>query len=174
MPEPVSSPESEHVETVANAMRDLSDGATRYLGHLRAYLGMSRSDLDALRLIASHCAEGDPLSPSELARKLGLSNAATSALLDRLEEADHIDRELVEGDRRRRRITIHDQSAQLAEDMFAPLDGRVSEALSEFDAAELALIAQGFDRLAQAVTDANEEVGAPDFVLPTDEDAFPF
>src|SRR4028119_1051891 len=60
-----------------------------------AALGVGRSDLRALNLL-----EHGPLGPSALADALGLSRAAVTALLDRLEAAGHVGRTPAPGRRR--------------------------------------------------------------------------
>lgn len=153
------------IEALVGGVRELCDAQDRYLGHLRIYLGMGRSELYALRLIAKRCADERPISPTQLARELGLSNAAATALLDRLEVAGHITRELVASDRRRRDVRITPGSALLASDMFGPLEGSFAAALRRFSDADLAAAQAVLDALVRAAKDAGSEVGAPDFVL---------
>ena len=61
---------------------------------------MSEKDAVALRLLLEAERAGQPLGPGELARKLGISSASTTTLLDRLTRSGHVRREPHPTDRR--------------------------------------------------------------------------
>ena len=58
---------------------------------------MNVSDMRAILLLS----ERGPMGGAELARRLGISSAATTVLVDRLERAGHFERVRDTGDRRR-------------------------------------------------------------------------
>ena len=85
-----------------------------------AALGVGRSDLRALNLL-----EHGPLGPSALADALGLSRAAVTALLDRLEAAGYVVRTPAPGSRRA--VQVHLQPATWAAfaRVYRPIGERV-------------------------------------------------
>lgn len=59
---------------------------------LRASSGLGSNDVVVLRLVVDADADGHLLTPSDIAKTLGTSSAATTAIVDRLEVAGHIRR----------------------------------------------------------------------------------
>lgn len=100
--------------------------------------GMHVTDLSALLAVMQADRAGEPLTPGRLGRRLGLSSGATTAVIDRLERADHVRR--ARDDRDRRKVTLHYGSAadQVASAFFGPLGARMEALLDGYSAAELA------------------------------------
>jgi DNA-binding MarR family transcriptional regulator len=119
-----SSPESgacgvcdtDHIEDVerefAMAIRSVGHVFEQYrAAFVRKVYGVGPSEgtvLGELRL-------SDALTPSELARRVGLTPAATTEVLDRLERAGHVERGPHPGDRRKVLVTITRDSRELIE-----------------------------------------------------------
>ena len=77
-------------------------GASRALTVRAAQaMGMNTTDMAALHLLA----EFGPMGTTGLARRLGISQAATTVLVDRLERAGHVERVRDTADRRRVVVT---------------------------------------------------------------------
>lgn len=90
------------------------DPAVRVLNALRAYrsaeaemrrrsrdsMGMGEKDILALRYLLEAHRSGSLMTPGELARRLGISTASTTTLLDRLTRSGHVRREPHPTDRR--------------------------------------------------------------------------
>ena len=102
--------------------------------------GMHPTDLQALLAVMQAEAAGVPLTPGRLGEHLGLSSGATTAVVDRLERADHVRRE--RDDRDRRRITLHYGAAAAAVGgaFFGPLGARIEHVLAGFTPDELAVV----------------------------------
>ena len=102
--------------------------------------GMHPTDLQALLAVMQAEAAGAPLTPGRLGEHLGLSSGATTAVVDRLERADHVRRE--RDDRDRRRITLHYGAAAAAVGgaFFGPLGARIEHVLAGFTPDELAVV----------------------------------
>jgi DNA-binding MarR family transcriptional regulator len=102
--------------------------------------GMHPTDLHALLAIMQADAAGAPLTPGRLGEHLGLSSGATTAVVDRLERAEHVNR--VRDDRDRRRITLHycTAAAAVGRAFFGPLATKIDRVLAGFDAAELTAV----------------------------------
>lgn len=67
---------------------------------LRSSLGLGGNDIAVLRLVVDADADGHLLTPSDVARTLGTSSAATTAIVDRLAGAGHVTRTPNPNDRR--------------------------------------------------------------------------
>ena len=102
--------------------------------------GMHPTDLQALLAVMQAEAAGAPLTPGRLGEHLGLSSGATTAVVDRLERAEHVRRE--RDDRDRRRITLHYGAAAAAVGgaFFGPLGARIEHVLASFTPDELAVV----------------------------------
>jgi len=100
--------------------------------------GLHSTDLTALLAVMQADRSGEPLTPGRLGRYLGLSSGATTAVVDRLERADHVRR--ARDARDRRRVTLHHGSAaeQVGSSFFGPLGARMDAVLAGYDTAELA------------------------------------
>lgn len=98
---------------------------------------MHVTDLSALLAVMRADRAGEPLTPGRLGRRLGLSSGATTAVIDRLERAEHVRRARDEQDRRR--VTLHYGAAadRVAIAFFGPLGTRMDALLDGFDPAEL-------------------------------------
>jgi Transcriptional regulators len=96
-----------------------------------AALGVGRSDLRALNLL-----EHGPLGPSALADALGLSRAAVTALLDRLEAAGYVVRTPAPGSRRAVQVHLQPSTWAAFARVYRPVGERVrsvGDALGEDD-----------------------------------------
>jgi DNA-binding MarR family transcriptional regulator len=99
--------------------------------------GLSDSELAALEHLAA-----EPLGPAELARRLTISTAAATGVVDRLEQRGHVERRPHAADRRRVAVSLTDSG-------YADLRARLSETFDAllvwdagFDEDERALVAR--------------------------------
>jgi DNA-binding MarR family transcriptional regulator len=83
-----------------------------------------------------------PLSPSELAAATGLTNAALTAVMDRLEQAGLVARRQDPTDRRRLLVDLTASARRAAGETFAGLFRRLDELLGRYSDAELATIVE--------------------------------
>jgi DNA-binding MarR family transcriptional regulator len=118
-------------ETVA--LRDLATAGSEASTALARRMAMHPTDLAAMSHIAYAV---EPLGPGELSARLGITPAATTDLVDRLEAAGHVLRERNPDDRRRVRLvptetTKAEVRRQLA-DLLDRLDA-VSEGFTRTD-----------------------------------------
>lgn len=102
--------------------------------------GLHATDLAALIAVMQADRAGVPLTPGRLGAHLGLSSGATTAVVDRLERADHVHRARDERDRRC--ITLHygDAADALGAAFFGPLGTRMDEMLAGYSDADLAVV----------------------------------
>lgn len=97
------------------------------------------------------------LTVGELAQRLGLSPAAATALVDRLETAGHVGRTRDVADRRR--VTLHMQARalELATAFFVPLGKLMREAAEDLSDGDLARATSVIRQMAAAVTKARKQ-----------------
>jgi DNA-binding MarR family transcriptional regulator len=101
------------VDQIVRVMESLGrwhDAAARMSAASERYMKLNHTDMRALRyLIAAHN-QGIVATPGSLAGYLGISSAATTKLLDRLERAGHITRSPHPTDRRALAIAVTEHS----------------------------------------------------------------
>ena len=102
--------------------------------------GLHATDWAALLAVMQADHAGRPLTPGRLGDHLGLSSGATTAVIDRLERATHVQR--ARDVRDRRRVTLHyaGEAARLAEAFFRPLATRMDAMLAGYTPDELAVV----------------------------------
>jgi DNA-binding MarR family transcriptional regulator len=124
-------------------LADLLHGLTKRLRHAQAGrlapLGLTPAQERALRMITR---SGEPLRMTELADKLGVVPRSVTTVVDALEAAGLVRREIDPGNRRAIRLhltergvavrqELRDARRQAAEDLFAPLSEDERATLSE-------------------------------------------
>jgi DNA-binding MarR family transcriptional regulator len=110
-------------------------------------MGMHPTDLAAMGHIAF---AGEPMGPGEVGARLGLSPAATTELVDRLEVAGHLARERDTVDRRRvRLVPTASARTEVSEQLRGLLDA-LGELVETFDAEERAVVLRFLDGATEA------------------------
>ncbi|MFC9517067.1 MarR family winged helix-turn-helix transcriptional regulator [Nocardiaceae bacterium NPDC056970] len=105
-------------------------------------------DVDLAGLEAmDHLMSSGPATPTELARKLEISTAAMTLVLNRLEASGHVARERHPSDGRKLIVTASESSAQEAYERVAPLIDGVEGLIESLSAAERAVVGSFLDRL---------------------------
>lgn len=104
------------------------------------HMGLHVTDAAATVEILRAEQRGQPLTPAQLATRLGLTRGSTSVLLNRLEDAGHITR--IRGHADRRKVTL-ESSAMVhttADAFFAPLRARIDAAIGGYTSDELDVV----------------------------------
>lgn len=101
------------------------------------WLGLHSTDAEALIEILAAEERGEALSPARLSERIGRSNPATTALLNRLEQAGHLVRTREHADRRVVTVRSSPEVQALADEFFGPLGERVDAVLARYPASEL-------------------------------------
>lgn len=97
--------------------------------------GLSESELHSLR----HLLAG-PIGPNDLARKIGVTSAASSGIVDRLESRGHVTRHAHATDKRRTVVSISDSGrAEVLAQMRPMFEGLVA-ADAKLDDAQRAVV----------------------------------
>lgn len=131
-PEAGATPDAEHRERVLDGLRAHGAISTELSRRFAGSLGLHPTDASALLEILEAEERGTPLSPARLSERIGLTSGATSSLLNRLEEAGHIERSRVHADRRI--VTLHSTSGvqDVAHAFFDPLGVRLNALMSAY------------------------------------------
>jgi DNA-binding MarR family transcriptional regulator len=111
-------------------------------------LGINRTDGRALDIIDR---EG-PLTAGKLAERTGLTTAAVTAMLDRLEKAGYARRAADPADRRRVMVEVTPLMQQRAWEIYGPLGEMGGEQVEKYTTKELELLIE-FNRLTQEVNE---------------------
>lgn len=119
-------------------------------------LGMGRSDLRCLDVLSQR----EKVTAGELAQAVGLSPAALSAALRRLQARDYIVRDHAEHDRRTVYVRMTDTAVELTAQSFAAVHALTIDALSDLDPTELTTVTNVAHHLATAISASLQHDGA--------------
>ncbi|KRB35222.1 hypothetical protein ASD93_15535 [Microbacterium sp. Root180] len=111
---------------------------------LQSHLTVNPTDLEAME----HLLSSGPLGPSELARRLHVSTASTTTVVDRLVALGHVTREAHPTDRRGVLVVPTDASRRRAMSVLMPMILDIDAVLDRYPAEERSVIT---DYLAQVV-----------------------
>ncbi|WP_433054416.1 MarR family winged helix-turn-helix transcriptional regulator [Dactylosporangium sp. CS-033363] len=146
-------------DELIDLLRRFNVEADRFVDVFARAHGLHRTDMNAIAHIWRAAEDQEPLTPGELARRLSLSPAATTALLVRLERAGHVERRPDPTDRRRINLDIQPKARALAAEFFAPLGVHMRAALEQFTPAQIdatnQVIKQALEATARAADEAN-------------------
>ncbi|MCF6471404.1 MarR family transcriptional regulator [Nonomuraea sp. MG754425] len=143
-------------------MRALNVESDRFAERFAALHRLHRTDLNALVAILDAGRAGTPLTPGGLGAALNLSPPATTALIDRLEQAGHVERRRSATDRRKIEVVLNEQAARLARRFFAPLGRHLSAAIAAFTPEERQVIGRFLDSGIKATAAARAETNGPE------------
>ncbi len=128
----------------------------------REHMHMGDNELLALRHLLRADGRGDAVSPTDIARYLGISTASTTTLLDRLERSGHIVRERHPSDRRSITLRPTAQAEQEVRETLGDMHERMMAATEGVTDAEAEAIVAFLGRVAAAVdTVAASEADVP-------------
>lgn len=119
---------------IGEQLREISTLSNRFQKHVGRSLSVNDTDLSAME----HLMTEGPLSPSDLARHLDISTAATTVVVDRLAALGHVHREPHAHDRRKVVVVPTPASVHAAFETLIPMLAGISEVgsrLSERDRA---------------------------------------
>jgi DNA-binding MarR family transcriptional regulator len=122
---------------------------------LGSRLQVNPTDLEVLQLLILQ----GPLSPTVLARSLGISTAAATVATDRLVRNGHVSREPHPTDRRSLLVVPREDSVRLALNYLRPLIEGTDALLAQYSSAEQAAITDYLERVIQLTKDASQPPG---------------
>lgn len=154
----MSGPDAHLDDPLLHACRDLAQAMDRFDEAACGALGLGRSDLRALNLL-----EHGPLGASELARRLGLTRPAVTALIDRLAGAGYVERVAVPDDRRATAVELRPATWRAFARVYRPLGERVRAATADLPDTERRAVVTALSAMTDAFHDgrAGLEDGPP-------------
>ncbi len=132
-------------------MRGLASRLQLYSDGVGHDLGLHRSDLMAMNLMSQAAQHGKSMTPTDVSKRMSLSAAAVTALVDRLERVGHLVRHPDPDDRRRVRLDVSKQAEKVSREMFSPLNAGLNEAMLAYTDDELALVQRVLADISEAV-----------------------
>ncbi|OBI80759.1 MarR family winged helix-turn-helix transcriptional regulator [Mycobacterium sp. E740] len=112
---------------------------------------VAANDFRALLYVMVAEAEGSPLTAGDLRRRLGLSAAAITYLVERMIASGHFLRESDPADRRKVILRVADHGMAVARGFFTPLGERTRDALADLSDEELLAAHRTFGALIDAM-----------------------
>ncbi len=137
-----------------DALRECTSAAARVTGVVAGRAGLSHSELSALEHLVR-----EPLGPAELSRRLDVSTAAGTGIVDRLAGRGHVTRVPHDHDRRRTQVLVTASGREEALQWLLPMFRALRELDESFNASEREVVERylrGATDAFRAVTDEQE------------------
>lgn len=141
------------VELLIRLLHEVGEELSQLSSDMAAAAGSHPTDLHAVSLISRH--GDDPLTVGALREHIGLSPAATTALVDRLESSGHVCRVRDEHDRRRVFLHATQQAHDTATRVLQRFLDELRSALTRYDEDELAAAARVLTDVREALAKRN-------------------
>lgn len=139
-------------EDVVKAVGDLCESGAIAERVALGALGIGANDAKVLRFLLERADDGDPVTPRLLAEMLGISSAATTALIDRLADAGWAERMPFPGDRRSIVVRATVDADSPARHLLGVRRTAVAAVAARLDASERQIVADFLDAVARAET----------------------
>jgi DNA-binding MarR family transcriptional regulator len=117
-------------------LREILDLTAEADREMQARLEVGPRDLEAM----NHLIVDGPLGPTEIGRRLHITSAAATVLVDRLEAVGHVSRQGDPDDRRRQLVVPTPESAARAWKAVLPLIGAIDTVLDGLTPAEQGVV----------------------------------
>jgi len=139
-----------------DALRELNNQLSLLNRQVSTHLEVKDVDLDCLELITRH----GPVSPSALARRVGLHPATLTGILDRLQRGGWIirDREPNAADRRAVSVRALRERNREVYRLYAGMNTAMDQICADYTEAQLELLADFLRRVNQAGEQATDEL----------------
>jgi MarR family transcriptional regulator, organic hydroperoxide resistance regulator len=125
---------------ILDGLRTFGANYTEFTRLFAAFLGLHATDAAALAEILYAEDRGTPLSPARLSERVRLSSGATTALINRLEQAGHVVRTREHTDRRIVTLRSSGGIQRPAMEFFRPLDDHLTAMLGEYSPEQIRLV----------------------------------
>ncbi|GEE00119.1 hypothetical protein nbrc107696_05650 [Gordonia spumicola] len=134
-------------EGLADRLRVYGATYREFSRQFAAWLGLHSTDAEALLEILAAEEGGGVMTPARLSERIGKSNPATTAVINRLERAGHVVRTKENDDRRVVTLRSAPDVQALADEFFAPLGRDVGGLIVRYPASDIARFEGFLDEL---------------------------
>lgn len=124
-------------------LREMISANDAFVDHMRRELSVNSTDLDAM----THLISSGPLGPTDLAKRLHLSTAAVTTVVDRLEAVGHVSRAQHPTDRRSVVIVPSPASVAQAIGVLMPMITGIDSVIGSFPADQRDVITDYLERV---------------------------
>ncbi|MGL4339499.1 MAG: MarR family winged helix-turn-helix transcriptional regulator [Rhodoglobus sp.] len=124
-------------------LRDIITANEDFSARMAAELRVNPTDLNAI----AHLMSDGSLSPTKLARRLNMSTAAVTSVVDRLEAAGHAQRKQNPTDRRAVVVVLNPASIAQALAVLTPLISGIDKVFTSFSLADQSIITNYLERV---------------------------
>ncbi len=137
--------------TIAADLRAMNAESEQIGRHFAGRHDVGANDFRALLFVMVAEAAGTPLTAGELRKRMGVSGAAITYLVERMIASDHFVRESDPADRRKVILRVADHGMDVARGFFMPLRDHTRVALAGLPDADLAAAHRTFTALIDAM-----------------------
>lgn len=140
---------AETLRSTADVVEELRRAEAHLARRRQTACGPSETDRSAMRFILEAADDERPITPTDLAKHLGITTASTTAVLDRLGRGQMVELRQHPDDRRKRLVVPVDRSDD--PDLIDPLTATIRELSDELSPHEAELVNGFLTRITQAV-----------------------
>lgn len=140
-----------------NALRRYRTAELAMRKRTRSSMHMGDTDLAALRYLLEMQKRGRPVSPKDLAKRLEISSASVSVMLDRLAASGHVTRKPHPTDGRAVVVVATENSESEVRETLGEMHTRMLEAAESLDPAQTEAVVTFLTRLAAAIDEVGSE-----------------
>ena len=151
-----------------HALQSFTVEAERYMEVTRRLAGLGHNDVHALSAVVEAADRGEVITPGALRRRLVLSPAATTALVDRLVNHGLVRRERMTTDGRTVALHATDKARRMGRDMFVVLSDSIMDSLGGYPPEEVEHFVAMIRELTDAARRAREQLETASLTVPDD------
>ena len=137
--------------TIASDLRAMNAESDQIGRHFAGRHDVAANDFRALLHVMVAQTAGTPLTAGDLRKRMGMSGAAITYLVERMIASGHLHRESDPGDRRKVILRVADHGMDVARSFFTPLGEQTRAALAGLPDADLAAAHRTFAALVDAM-----------------------
>lgn len=137
---------------LASTLQSVIKAAERARVGIARRMELNHNEVDAMEHVMEQ-----PMGPAQLSRRLGITTASSTVLVDRLEGAGHVTRQADPNDRRRKVVAPTAQGAQAVFAEIGPLVAGIAAAEEGMTAAQKRTVAHYLERVATALEQRAED-----------------
>lgn len=145
---------------VLEAVRNYRVSETAMRRRTRRSMDMGENELAVVRHLLRAKDEGRQVTPTDIARYLGVSTASTTAILDRLERGGHVRRDRHPTDRRRIHVVSTAETDREVRATLGRMHERMMSAVAGMDPDQSQAVVDCLTRLAAAIDEIDGSDGS--------------